>query len=79
MKKQQIPLNGSLFEESNIFENDTYMNDDIENLLSPTPISLDDICIQTGLSWRNVAATIVELELDGKAFMRGGNMVANTP
>lgn len=51
---------------------------EIENLLSPTPISLDELSAQTQLPWRTIAAIIVELELEGRAFMRHGNMVSNT-
>lgn len=50
---------------------------EVEQLLSPTPISLDELSAQTQLPWRTVAAIIVELEMDGRAFMRHGNMVAN--
>lgn len=51
--------------------------EEIFGLLSPTPISLDELSQQTGLPWRTVAAIIVELELEGRAFMRHGNMVAS--
>ena len=51
--------------------------EEIAGLLSPTPISLNELSQQTQLPWRTVAAIIVELELEGRAFMRHGNMVAN--
>lgn len=50
----------------------------IEQLLSPTPISIDEICQITGLPWRTIAAIIVELELEGRAIMIDGNKVANS-
>ena len=55
------------------------MKQKIEELLSPVPISLDEICRYSGYSWRIIAAIIIELELEGKAFLRSGNMVSNTP
>jgi DNA processing protein len=53
------------------------LKENILELLSPVPISLDEICMQTSLPWRTIAAIIVELELEGKAYMKMGNMVSN--
>jgi len=49
----------------------------IEVLLSPTPISIDELCTITSLPWRTIAAIIVELELEGRAVMVNGNKVAS--
>jgi DNA processing protein len=61
------------------FNPDDALKKQIEELLSPAAISLDEICRYTGYSWRIIAAIIIELELEGKAFLKSGNMVANTP
>ncbi|MEK7660553.1 MAG: DNA-processing protein DprA [Pseudomonadota bacterium] len=49
----------------------------IEILLSPTPISIDELCEITSLQWRSIAAIIVELELEGRAIMTSGNKVSS--
>jgi DNA processing protein len=46
-------------------------------LLSPTPLSLDDIASETGLPWRTVAAILIELELSGRAVLKPGGGVAS--
>lgn len=81
-----ISGNSNFYSDDNInYEPDTFSGDDeslkrkIVELLSPSSTSLDEIARYTGYSWRAIAVAIVELELEGKAFMRGGNMVANTP
>ncbi len=51
----------------------------ILELLSPTPISMDELCQISLLPWRTIAAIIVELELEGKAYIKNGNSVANQP
>ena len=61
------------------YNSDDALKQKIEELLSPVPISLDEICRYSGYSWRIIAAIIIELELEGKAFLKSGNMVSNTP
>lgn len=68
------------FEYENQYSNheiDENLNQEILALLSPVPISMDELCMQTGHPWRVIAAAIVELEIEGKAFIKNGNMVAN--
>jgi DNA processing protein len=55
---------------------ETTLVDQIANLLSPVPISLEDIARDTGLPWRMVAAIIVELELNGRATTQVGGLVS---
>ncbi len=74
MREPDFSLNGFTNQSLKI---DKSSIEEIAALLSPTPISLDELSQQTGLPWRTVAAIIVELELDGRAFMRHGNMVAS--
>lgn len=49
----------------------------IASLLSPVPVSIEDIARDTGLPWRTVAAAIVELELSGRAVTLQGGRVAS--
>lgn len=50
---------------------------EIAALLSPTPISLDDLAHETGLPWRTIAAALIELELSGKAVFKMGGTVTS--
>ena len=49
----------------------------IAALLSPVPISLEDLARDTGVPWRMVAAIIVELELTGQAITQVGGRVTS--
>jgi DNA processing protein len=55
---------------------DTSLVDQVANLLSPVPISLEDISRDTGLPWRMIAAIVVELELTGRAATQVGGRVS---
>jgi DNA processing protein len=46
-------------------------------LLSPVPVSLEDLSRDTGLPWRMVAAIVVELELNGLAVTQIGGRVSS--
>ncbi len=48
----------------------------IEALLSPVAVTLEDIARDTGLPWRMVAAIVVELELNGRATTQVGGRVS---
>lgn len=81
---EAINLQNKFYEPNNEFvpkeqkiEIDNTFKKQIENLLSPTPINIDELCIHTGLPWRTIAAIIVELEIEGKAFFKNGNMVSS--
>lgn len=50
--------------------------DQVANLLSPVPVSLEDISRDTGLPWRMIAAIVVELELNGRAITQVGGQVS---
>jgi DNA processing protein len=45
-------------------------------LLSPVPMSLEDLSRDTGLPWRTIAAIVVELELTGQAVTQVGGRVS---
>jgi DNA processing protein len=48
----------------------------VAGLLSPVPVSLEDLSRDTGLPWRTIAAIIVELELNGLAVTQVGGLVS---
>jgi DNA processing protein len=48
----------------------------VAGLLSPVPVSLQDLALDTGLPWRTVAAIVVELELNGQATTQVGGLVS---
>lgn len=60
----------------NSMEIDEGLKTKITALLSPTPISIEEIALHCGVQWRMVAAIIVELEIEGKAQFRSANMVS---
>lgn len=45
-------------------------------LLSPVPVSLADLAVDSGLPWRTLAAIVVELELGGRAIILPGGLVS---
>lgn len=59
------------------FEFDADLINMVYSLISPTPISIEEICSHTGLPWRSVAVIILELELEGKVFSKSSNMVSS--
>jgi DNA processing protein len=52
------------------------LREKVAALLSPVPMTLDDLARESGLPWRTLAAIIVELELAGRAEMHHGTKVA---
>lgn len=78
--QKKICENDNYFENNKVkLEIDDNLKSQILALLSPTPINIDEICLHTNLPWRTIAACIVELELEGKAFIKNSNMVSNCP
>jgi DNA processing protein len=55
---------------------ETNLVEHVANLLSPVPMSLEDLARDTGLPWRTIAAIIVELELRGRATTQVGGRVS---
>ncbi len=55
---------------------DTSIIAQVAGLLSPVPVSLEDLARDTGLPWRMVAAIVVELELNGQAVTQVGGLVS---
>jgi DNA processing protein len=51
--------------------------DSVAALLSPAPVSLDELADDSGLPWRTVAAILIELELSGRAVLKPGGGVAS--
>jgi DNA processing protein len=49
---------------------------DLIQLLGPSPISIDDLVRQSGLSIRSVQMTLLELEIAGRLERHGGNAVS---
>jgi DNA processing protein len=49
----------------------------VMSLLSPTPVTLDELSTEAGLPWRTLAAIIVELELTGRAQTHVGGRVSS--
>jgi len=45
-------------------------------LLGPSPVSIDDLVRQSGLSIRTVQMTLLELEIAGRLERHGGNAVS---
>jgi DNA processing protein len=45
-------------------------------LLGPSPIAIDDLVRQSGLSVRAVQMTLLELEITGRLERHGGNAVS---
>jgi DNA processing protein len=58
------------------FEADTSERARIIDLLSPTPISLDDLIRMTDASPASVRVVLLELELAGRLERHGGGMVS---
>jgi DNA processing protein len=53
--------------------------DRLLDLLGPSPIAVDDLVRQSGLSIRTVQMTLLELEIAGQLERHGGNAVSLTP
>ncbi|MGO4386025.1 DNA-processing protein DprA [Microvirga sp. 2YAF29] len=51
-------------------------NADLIQMLGPSPISIDDLVRQSGLSIRSVQMTLLELEIAGRLERHGGNAVS---
>jgi DNA processing protein len=49
---------------------------DLIQLLGPSPVSIDDLVRQSGLSIRSVQMTLLELEIAGRLERHGGNAVS---
>jgi DNA processing protein len=49
---------------------------DLIQMLGPSPISIDDLVRQSGLSIRSVQMTLLELEIAGRLERHGGNAVS---
>jgi DNA processing protein len=49
---------------------------DLAAFLGPSPVAVDDLVRQSGLSIRNVQMALLELEIAGRLERHGGNAVS---
>jgi DNA processing protein len=49
---------------------------DLVTLLGPSPVAIDDLARQSGLSIRSVQTALLELEIAGRLERHGGNAVS---
>jgi DNA processing protein len=68
--------NDHFIHQSSALALDNSLVEQVANLLSPVPMSLEDLSRDTGLPWRTIAAIVVELELNGRAITQVGGRVS---
>jgi DNA processing protein len=68
--------NDHFIHQSSALALDNSLVEQVANLLSPVPMSLEDLSRDSGLPWRTIAAIVVELELNGRAITQVGGRVS---
>ncbi|HZH11793.1 MAG TPA: DNA-processing protein DprA [Microvirga sp.] len=67
---------GSVLPSAGIDEEGTDGSAELIHLLGPSPVAVDDLVRQSGLSIRTVRMTLLELEIAGRLERHGGNAVS---